>query len=64
MLFITGAGRFAPPGIEVLDPKMRRSTEFPQWVDDNIAKLKVPKSLFRRPMPNLFWPKPWILASG
>ena len=22
-------GKFAPPGIEVLDPKMRKSTEFP-----------------------------------
>jgi predicted sulfurtransferase len=35
----------APPKIEVLDPKMRRSTEFPQWVDKNIDKLKGKKVL-------------------
>lgn len=35
-------GKFAPPGDEnkVLDPCMRRSTEFPQWVDDNRDKLE------------------------
>jgi predicted sulfurtransferase len=37
--------RAAPPKIEVLDPKMRRSTEFPQWVDKNIEKLKGKKVL-------------------
>lgn len=38
-------GKFAPPGVEVLDPKMRRSTEFPKWVDDNLDKLKDKKVL-------------------
>ena len=38
-------GRFAPPGTTVLDPKMRRSTEFPKWVDDNVGKLKGKKVL-------------------
>ena len=38
-------GKFAPPGIEVLDPQMRRSTEFPRWVDDNIEKLQGKKVL-------------------
>lgn len=38
-------GRFAPPGTEVLDPKMRRSTEFPKWVDSNIDKLNGKKIL-------------------
>jgi predicted sulfurtransferase len=38
-------GRFAPPGVAVLDPKMRKSTEFPKWVDDNIAKLQGKKVL-------------------
>lgn len=33
-------GKFAPPGTEVLDPYMRKSTEFPQWIDNNIDKLK------------------------
>jgi len=35
-------GKFVPPGDEnkVLDPCMRRSTEFPQWVDDNKKKLE------------------------
>lgn len=35
----------APPKIEVLDPKMRRSTEFPQWVEQNVDKLKGKKVL-------------------
>ncbi|KAG1678161.1 hypothetical protein FOA52_016098 [Chlamydomonas sp. UWO 241] len=38
-------GRFAPEGTEVLDPKMRRSTEFPSWVDKNLHKLKGKKVL-------------------
>ena len=38
-------GRFAPPGTTVLDPKMRRSTEFPKWVDDNVEQLKGKKVL-------------------
>lgn len=33
-------GKFAPPGTEVLDPCMRKSTEFPQWIDNNMDKLK------------------------
>lgn len=28
-------GRFAPTNIPVLDPCMRRSTEFPVWVEEN-----------------------------
>ena len=38
-------GKFAPPGDKVLDPMMRRSTEFPQWVADNKAKLANKKVL-------------------
>jgi predicted sulfurtransferase len=38
-------GKFAPPGIPVLDPLMRRSTEFPKWVDDNLPKLQGKKVL-------------------
>lgn len=35
-------GKFAPPGGEgkVLDPCMRRSTEFPDWIDENRKKLE------------------------
>jgi predicted sulfurtransferase len=33
-------GKFAPHNTEVLDPMMRRSTEFPKWIDDNMNKLK------------------------
>lgn len=35
-------GRFQPPptGAEYIDPKMRVSTEFPKWVDDNKEKLQ------------------------
>ena len=35
-------GRFAPPpgGAQLLDPHMRRSTEFSDWVDNNLEKLK------------------------
>lgn len=38
-------GKFAPPNIPVLDPQMRRSTEFPKWVDDNLPKLQGKKVL-------------------
>ena len=39
-------GKFAPAGgATVLDPEMRRSTEFPQWVDKNIDKLRGKKVL-------------------
>ena len=38
-------GKFAPPGDKVLDPMMRRSTEFPQWVADNRSKLENKKVL-------------------
>ena len=38
-------GKFAPPGDKVLDPMMRRSTEFPQWVADNRHKLEDKKVL-------------------
>ena len=37
-------GKFAPPTADgkskVLDPCMRRSTEFPQWIDDNKHKFE------------------------
>lgn len=35
-------GRFQPPenGAEYIDPKMRVSTEFPKWAEDNKDKLK------------------------
>ena len=38
----TAIGRFEPPpgGAELLDPRMRRSTEFPAWVDANLDKLR------------------------
>ena len=39
-------GRFAPPGgAEYIDPRMRRSTEFPAWVRRNKAKLEGKKIL-------------------
>ncbi len=38
-------GRFNPPVAEYLDPLMRRSTDFPKWVDDNLPKLKTKKVL-------------------
>ncbi|KAH8054451.1 hypothetical protein JL720_14472 [Aureococcus anophagefferens] len=38
-------GKFAPPGDKVLDPMMRRSTEFPKWVADNRHKLEDKKVL-------------------
>lgn len=41
-------GKFAPPGTEVLDPYMRKSTEFPQWIDDNMDKLKGKKVFLQR----------------
>jgi UPF0176 protein len=46
-------GKFAPPppeeGVEkVLDPCMRRSTEFPKWVEENKHKLEGKKVWGRR----------------
>lgn len=43
----TAIGTFAPPpgGAELLDPRMRRSTEFAGWVDANLAKLKSAKTV-------------------
>ena len=39
-------GRFDPPGgAEYIDPRMRRSTEFPEWVRRNKAKLEGKKIL-------------------
>ena len=38
-------GKFTSPVAEVLDPCMRRSTEFPKWVKDNKSKLKGKKVL-------------------
>mmetsp|Transcript_41345 Transcript_41345/g.53358 ORF Transcript_41345/g.53358 Transcript_41345/m.53358 type:complete len:403 (-) Transcript_41345:38-1246(-) len=38
-------GKFQPPGTEVLDPEMRKSTEFPQWIDNNMSKLEGKKIL-------------------
>ena len=38
-------GRFAPPGTEVLDPCMRKSTEFPDWAKANYDNLKDKKIL-------------------
>ena len=37
----TAIGRFAPPpgGAKMLDPRMRRSTEFPDWVDRHLPDL-------------------------
>jgi predicted sulfurtransferase len=38
----TAIGAFAPPagGATVLDPRMRRSTEFPAWVEAHAAELR------------------------
>jgi len=38
----TAIGRFAPPtgGAVLLDPRMRRSTEFPEWVDKVLPQLE------------------------
>lgn len=38
-------GKFFSPVVEVLDPCMRRSTEFPNWVEENRAKLDGKKVL-------------------
>ena len=38
-------GKFVAPNGEVLDPCMRRSTEFPKWVENNKSKLKDKKVL-------------------
>jgi UPF0176 acylphosphatase like domain len=36
----TAIGRFAPPGSLYLDPMMRRSTEFPDWIEKNRETFK------------------------
>jgi predicted sulfurtransferase len=43
----TAIGRFAPPegGATLIDPRMRRSTEFPQWIDDHADELRGKKVL-------------------
>jgi len=43
----TAIGRFAPPqgGAVLLDPRMRRSTEFPGWVDKVLPELEGKKVL-------------------
>jgi len=43
----TAIGRFAPPpaGAQLLDPHMRRSTEFPEWVDSMLPALKGKKTV-------------------
>jgi predicted sulfurtransferase len=41
----TAIGKFAPPGDKVLDPMMRRSTEFPEWIEKNREKLEGKKIL-------------------
>jgi predicted sulfurtransferase len=38
-------GKFQPPGTTVLDPQMRKSTEFPEWVKSNSDKLRGKKVL-------------------
>lgn len=38
-------GKFQPPNIKVLDPCMRRSTEFPAWVSKNMSTLQGKKIL-------------------
>ena len=38
-------GKFVAPNGEVLDPCMRRSTEFPKWVEKNKSKLRDKKVL-------------------
>jgi predicted sulfurtransferase len=39
----TTLGKFSHPNL--LDPCMRKSTEFPQWVDNNMSKLQGKKIL-------------------
>jgi UPF0176 protein len=41
----TAIGKFAPPGSVVLDPLMRRSTEFPDWIEADRARLEGKKIL-------------------
>lgn len=41
----TAIGKFAPPGAPVLDPLMRRSTEFPEWIEANRGALQGKKIL-------------------
>ena len=41
----TVIGKFNPPGSKLLDPCMRKSTEFPAWVDKNLPILKGKKIL-------------------
>jgi predicted sulfurtransferase len=38
----TAIGRFKPPtgGAILLDPRMRRSTEFPQWIDEHADEIR------------------------
>jgi predicted sulfurtransferase len=38
----TAIGRFKPPtgGALLLDPRMRRSTEFPQWIDEHADEIR------------------------
>lgn len=38
-------GKFNPPKSILFDPKMRKSTEFPKWIDDNMSKLQGKKIL-------------------
>ena len=38
-------GKFNPPAAKLLDPGMRKSTEFPGWVDHNMHQLKGKKIL-------------------
>jgi predicted sulfurtransferase len=35
----TVIGKFNPPNVPVLDPCMRKSTEFPAWVSKNMKNL-------------------------
>jgi len=37
----TAIGRFAPTGAELIDPKMRKSTEFPVWLDKEETREKL-----------------------
>ena len=41
----TVIGKFNPPIAKLIDPCMRKSTEFPGWVDKNMAQLKGKKIL-------------------
>jgi len=38
-------GKFNPPNAKLLDPGMRKSTEFPGWVDNNMKQLQGKKIL-------------------